>query len=404
MKVMMKKIMLILLLAAGSIGSMAQKKVIINGTVKTDTKEYNKIYTYGNGVKADSALIKNGKFSISVPFEKPFMVLMYAEYTVKSGMMYTPYGLLIDRPGVINIDNIDLNTGMETGKVSGLGSAVLYRKFNQDLGEQYKKVNDGLNKKFGKYWVEEKDPQYESFEKEKAALSKKYVGKFVEQFVAGHPDSYVSVVALSGARSVLPLEEQETLYGKLSKKMQQSEDGKDIIDFIQGSRGSAIGSYVKDFTLNTPAGKPIAFSSFKGKYVIIDFWASWCGPCKQSFPHMKEVYKNYKSDQFEIYSISIDKDKEAWLKAVEEQQFPWEQALDTKNIAHKGFAVTGVPTTYLIDPAGKILMKEVGFDPGGNSGIEKKLAELFGNKMPVKQAEEKKDDSERKAIPATRLQ
>lgn len=119
---------------------------------------------------------------------------------------------------------------------------------------------------------------------------------------------------------------------------------------------------------------------------------------------MKEVYKSYKSDQFEIYSISIDKNKAAWLKAVDEQQFPWVQTLDTKNIAHKGFAVTGVPTTYLIDPLGKILLKEVGFDPNGNSEIEKKLVELFGNKMLAKAVKEKKDNGERKSVPAARMQ
>lgn len=397
--------MFIWLFASSCISVMAQKKITINGTVKNDTKGYNKVYTYGNGITSDSAEIQNGKFTINVPFEKPFMVLMYAEYTIKNSSMYTPYGLLIDRPGVINIDNIDLAKGMETGKVTGLESAVLFRTFNNEQGEQYKKVSDALKEKFGKYWVEEKDPQYEAFEKERNDLSKKHVGKFVEQFIVRHPDSYVSVMALSGSgRSLFTLEEQEALYSKLSKKLQQSEDGKDIIDFIEGSRSSSVGSYVKDFTLNTPAEKPLSFSSFKGKYVIIDFWASWCGPCKQSFPHMKEVYKSYKSDQFEIYSISIDKNKTAWLKAVEEQQFPWVQTLDTKNIAHKGFAVTGVPTTYLIDPTGKILLKEVGFDPGGGSEIEKKLVELFGNKMPAKQVEEKKNNDDKKVIPATRLQ
>lgn len=400
----MKKIMLAWLFAGGCLSVIAQQ-VTINGTVKTDTKGFNKVYTYGNGVKGDSAEIKNGKFTFNVPFEKPFMVLMYAEYTLKNSQMYTPYGLLIDRPGVINIDNIDLAKGMETGKVTGLESAVLFREFNSGQGKQYEKVSSGLQEKFGKLWMDEKDPQYEAFEKERDALSKKYIGKYVEQFIVSHPGSYVSVIALSGSgRGLFTLEEQEALYAKLSKKLQQSEDGKDIIDFIEGSRSSSVGSYVKDFTLNTPAEKPLSFSSFKGKYVIIDFWASWCGPCKQSFPHMKEVYKSYKSDQFEIYSISIDKDKTAWLKAVEDQQFPWVQTLDTKNIAHKGFAVTGVPTTYLIDPSGKILLKEVGFDPNGNSEIEKKLVDLFGNKMPAKTAEEKKDNGDRKVVPAARIQ
>jgi thiol-disulfide isomerase/thioredoxin len=134
--------------------------------------------------------------------------------------------------------------------------------------------------------------------------------------------------------------------------------------------------------------------------VLIDFWASWCVPCRKSFPHMREVYKAFKSDQFEIYSISIDQDKVAWLKAVKEENNPWLQSLDIKNVSQSGFAVTGVPSTFLIDPQGKIMAKEVGFDPNGGSEIEKKLTQLFGKKVEAKAAAEKPDKpSSLKAIP-----
>jgi thiol-disulfide isomerase/thioredoxin len=129
--------------------------------------------------------------------------------------------------------------------------------------------------------------------------------------------------------------------------------------------------------LPDPKGTDVNFADLKGKYVLIYFWASWCVPCRRSFPHMREVYKKYKSDKFEIYSVSIDEDKSAWLKAVKEENNPWLQSLDTKNISQKGFAVTGVPSTFLIDPQGKIIAKEVGFDPEGGSEIEKKIEEVF---------------------------
>jgi thiol-disulfide isomerase/thioredoxin len=134
---------------------------------------------------------------------------------------------------------------------------------------------------------------------------------------------------------------------------------------------------VADFVLPDPSGKNIDFKNLKGKYVLIDFWASWCVPCRRSFPRMREVYKKYKDDGFEIYNISIDEDKEAWLKAVKEESNPWPQSLDTKSISQKGFAVTSIPASFLVDPQGKILLKEVGFDPDGGSAIEKKLAEIF---------------------------
>ena len=92
---------------------------------------------------------------------------------------------------------------------------------------------------------------------------------------------------------------------------------------------------------------------------------------------MREVYKKFKSGPFEILSISIDEDKAAWLKAVEEEKNPWPQALDTKNISQKGFAVTAVPASFLIDPEGRIIAKEIGFDPEGGGEIEKKLQAIF---------------------------
>ena len=96
------------------------------------------------------------------------------------------------------------------------------------------------------------------------------------------------------------------------------------------------------------------------------------------FPYTTLFRSKYRSDKFEIYSISIDENKDAWLKGVKEQQLPWLSTLDTKNISQSGFAITAVPTTYLIDPDGKILMKEVGFDASGNGALEKKIVELFG--------------------------
>jgi peroxiredoxin len=142
-------------------------------------------------------------------------------------------------------------------------------------------------------------------------------------------------------------------------------------------KNSAVGRQVKNFILPDPDGKPYSFEKLKGKYVIIDFWASWCSPCRQSFPRMRKIYEKFKGDKFEMYSISIDQSKEAWLKAVKEENNPWLQALDTKSIAKSGFAITGVPTTYLIDPNGKIIMKQVGIDPDSEGPLEKKLNEIL---------------------------
>ena len=118
---------------------------------------------------------------------------------------------------------------------------------------------------------------------------------------------------------------------------------------------------------------------------------------------MREVYKTFKSKDFEIYSISIDENKKAWLKAVVDEANPWPQSLDDKNINQSGFAVTGVPSTFLIDPQGKIILKEVGFDSEGNSLIEKKLEELFGKKVEQKTKKEDVNPKSTESIPMMKM-
>ncbi|SIO41827.1 TlpA family protein disulfide reductase [Chitinophaga niabensis] len=372
----MKKLFALLLLPSFAFA----QEVVIKGKFSGDTKGYNKIYIYGNNVKNDSAVMVDGNFEFKVPFEKPFLPLFYTEYDRYVKRMYTPFPVLVEQPGEVILSDGDITKGMGSFKVSGLKSASEYNELRQQQAEVYKKVNDQITAKFGSTWYDRKNPKATEIGEEREKLTAVEMAGLLNSFISTHPDSYASALALSMGRSSLKTADMEKLYKLLSAKTKQTEEAKNVADYLNGLKSSAIGSTVKDFALTTPDEKLFSFSSLKGKYVMIDFWASWCGPCKQSFPHMKEVYAKYKSDKFEIYSISIDKDKAAWLKGLKEQDLPWLQSLDTKNISQSGFAVTGVPTTFLIDPKGKILMKEVGFEPGGNSPLEKKLVELFGAK------------------------
>lgn len=408
----------------------AQQMVTIKGNVKGDTKGYNKIYSFGKDTQSDSATIADGAFEITIPFNRPFFQQLHLEYSAKSRRGYALFGLLIDRPGIIYIKDIDIEQGMGSGKVSGMASATDYLQFSKELSkavEDYqrskaKKEQDAGNAttataaatpavspaatpaaasaapvaatgpdgaasrvfrpapgaKISKDdyvqpvrsgYTRNADPEY-----------KKAIAKFFNRFVKAHADAYVSAYVLDIFREELDPADLGKIHALLSDNMQQTSAGKNVTDYLAGLNNSKEGQTVQDFTLETPDGKSIRFSDLKGKYVLIDFWASWCGPCKASFPHLKEVYEKYKGNKFEIYSISIDKNKEAWLKESARQQLPWLQTLDTKNIAQAGFAVTAVPMTYLIGPDGKIIMKAVGFDPNGKSPLEEKLQELFGKK------------------------
>jgi thiol-disulfide isomerase/thioredoxin len=386
----------ILCVAAITVASLvfAQQKgmVVIKGTLNGDLKGFNKIYLYTR-TSNDSAEIKDGRYSFSFPFTEVGMKMLYPQYVKETHQIYQPFGILIAEPGTYYVTS-DMARGLAaSSEVKGPESMVLYRQFEKDQSEAYKKQNYALADLYGKDWyrMEEKDPDYARFQNSRDSLQNVFIVPVIENLVKKHPDSYASAFVLAGSgRQIGSMEKKEQLLAMLSSRMKKSEPGKKFADYIQGLKSSGIGNTVANFILPDPQGNNIDFKNLKGKYVLIDFWASWCVPCRQSFPHMREVYQKYKGGQFEIYSISIDEDKKAWLKAVKEEANPWLQSLDTKNVSQSGFAVTAVPTTYLIDPQGKIILKEIGFDPSGNGEIEKKLKELFGNTNVKSSAENNK--------------
>ena len=350
----------------------AQKSVTIKGTVTGDLKGYNKVYFNERKKKPDSTVITNGKFQFNLPFKKTFFLYVSDEYdrNVKKG--YKGIKILVDEAGTIQLNDIDISKGMSSATVSGVKSAIEYQDFNKQEHEVYAAIDDQLKAKYGYEPNDKKSYRDTAYQKESGKLYQQKIPALMMDFLRKHPDAYTSAYKLMEIGCMnFNVDELEGCYKLLSKKRQQSEEGKTVSQFISGFRRSKIGEYVKDFALTTPEGKTVNFSDFKGKYVLVDFWASWCGACIGSFPVLKDVYKKYKSDKFEVYTISIDQSKEKWLGAVKELQLPWIQAIDSKDIAYESFAVAAVPTTYLIDPTGKIIAKNL-----HGEALEKKLAEV----------------------------
>lgn len=121
-----------------------------------------------------------------------------------------------------------------------------------------------------------------------------------------------------------------------------------------------VGAVAPEITLKTPSGKELKLSSLRGKMVLIDFWASWCRPCRAENPKVKVVYDKYKSKGFEIYGVSLDNSKGRWLGAIEQDGLSWKHVSDLKgwkSIAAQKYKITSIPNTYLIDREGKIIAK-----------------------------------------------
>jgi len=122
-----------------------------------------------------------------------------------------------------------------------------------------------------------------------------------------------------------------------------------------------VGQQAADFTIKGADQKAIKLSDFKGKYVLLDFWASWCGPCRREMPHVKAAYEQFKGNNFQVFAVSIDSDAAAWKKALKEDNMPFVHALDVKGKQSVGdlYMVRAIPTNFLIDSTGKIIAKNL---------------------------------------------
>lgn len=196
-----------------------------------------------------------------------------------------------------------------------------------------------------------------------------------DAFYKSHPDSYVTLDMVKGKSMVIRLETFEPLYNSLSERLRNTEEGKALAKKLEIARKTSIGVMAMDFTQPDVNGKPISLSSYKGKYVLIDFWASWCGPCRAENPNVLKAYNEFKDKNFDILAVSLDDKKDNWLKAVKEDGLPWMQVSDLmgfKNAAAQAYAISAIPQNFLLDPSGKIIASNLRGD-----ALMKKLKQVI---------------------------
>ena len=167
----------------------------------------------------------------------------------------------------------------------------------------------------------------------------------------------------------------DSLAQKLSATNSKSPFVEIFVNQINSKRKLAIGQIAPDITLNNPEGLPVSLSGLKGKYVLIDFWASWCGPCRQENPNVVKLYNKFKNKNFEIFGVSLDKEKDSWVKAIEKDGLTWVHVSDLQSWNSAGgraYQINSIPATYLIDPQGKILAKNL-----RGKDLEKQLEKIL---------------------------
>ena len=196
-------------------------------------------------------------------------------------------------------------------------------------------------------------------------------------FIKTHPRSLMSGTFLYVLEDKIPLEQLEELYSPMSNEIKQSGFGSIVREKIVARKRVIIGNPAPDFVSTDTSGKSIRLSSFRGKYVLLEFWANWCVPCRQQSPHLVEMYKKYSDKGFTIIQYSVDekKDEEKWKAAIRKDQLTWTQLADLngfENKVSKLYGVQPIPDNFLIDPSGKIIGRRV-----EGKELEEKLKKLL---------------------------